>query len=268
MHDMPLVIFTVLSQLVIGAFVTLWWIDKKTNNVTKKTGLVLSVVLIGITGISLLVSMLHLGQPMHAYRAILNVGQSWLSREILFYGLFFGVSLLYTLFWYKDQAANRAKAGWLVLIAGVLAIFSSGMIYYIPAIPAWDSIITIMMFYLTALILGPLFTAIVLQIRGELKVNITYFSLASVAAGMIVLAVYISNLFGGLPEAVETAKIMTSQFIFWLRVVMFVGALALLSLACKNKQMRTTAIYSIVFAALVISEFLARFQFYESSVHL
>lgn len=268
MHDMPLVIFTLLSQLVIGGFVTLWWIERKTKNVTKKTGLTISIVLVLLTGISLLVSMLHLGQPMHAYRAILNLDESWLSREIAFYGLFFGVSLLYTWFWYKDQASNRNKIGWAVSIAGALAIFSSAMIYFIPAIPAWNGLTTILMFYLTSLILGPLFVAIILQVRGELKVNITGFSMTSIVAGIIVLAIYVFTLFGGLPEAVATAKMMTSQFIFWLRVITFVGALFLLGMAYKKQNMRTASIYSIAFAVLAVSEFLARYQFYEASVHL
>lgn len=124
MHDMPLVIFTILSQLIIGGFVTLWLMDRKTKTVSQKSGFILSIVLVLLTGISLLVSMLHLGQPLHAFRAILNLSQSWLSREIAFYGLFFFLSLIYTWFWYKDQAANREQLGWGLTIAGVLAIFS------------------------------------------------------------------------------------------------------------------------------------------------
>lgn len=268
MHDMPLVIFTILSQLVIGGFVTLWWIDRKTKGISKKTGLTISIVLIMLTGISLLVSMLHLGQPLHAYRAILNVDESWLSREILFYGLFFGVSLLYTWFWFKDQASNRDKMGWGVSIVGALAIFSSAMIYFIPSIPAWNGFTTIMMFYLTSLILGPLFVGAFLQIRGELKVNITGLSVGSIVAGLVVLVIYVFSLFGGLPEAAATAKEMTSHFIFWIRVITFVGALVLLGMAYKNKSMRTATIYSLAFAVLAVSEFLARYQFYETSVHL
>lgn len=268
MHDMPLVIFTILSQLVIGGFVTLWWIDKKTKGISKKTGLTISIVLVLLTGISLLVSMLHLGQPLHAYRAILNVDESWLSREILFYGLFFGVSLLYTWFWLKDDASNRNKVGWGLSVAGVLAIFSSAMIYFIPSIPAWNGLTTIMMFFLTSLILGPLFVGAFLQIRGELQVNITGFSVGSIFAGLLVLAIYVFSLFGGLPEATETVKLMTSQVIFWIRIVTFIGAFILLGMAYRNKGLRTATIYSIAFAVLAVSEFLSRYQFYETAVHL
>src|SRR5690606_750429 len=122
--------------------------------------------------------------------------------------------------------------------------------------------------FLTGLILGPLFVGAFLQARGELKVDLTRFSLRCIFAGMVVLAIYIFSLFGGLPEAVETAKIMTSQFIFWIRVMTFVGALILLTIAYKNKNRRSAAMYLFAFAILAVSEFIARVQFYETAVHL
>ena len=36
MHDLPLVIFTILSQLILGGFVTLWWIRSKKRLVYHK----------------------------------------------------------------------------------------------------------------------------------------------------------------------------------------------------------------------------------------
>lgn len=268
MHDMPLVIFTILSQLIIGGFVTLWWIDRKTKGVSQKTGFILSIVLVALTGVSLLVSMLHLGQPFHAYRAILNIDESWLSREIAFYGLFFFLSLIYTWFWFKEEEEKRRKLGWGLLIAGFLAIFSSAMIYYIPAYPAWNSLTTIFMFFLTAFILGPLFAGTFLKMRRELKIDVTPFALWSVFAGIVVLASYLFSLLGGLPEAVASLELMISQFVFWLRLITFVGAFVLLGIAYRNKRMRTTKMYVIAFVVLIVSEFLARYQFYVTAVHL
>lgn len=268
MHDMPLVIFTILSQLIIGGFAALWWIDRKTNSVSDKTGFIISVVLILLTGASLLVSMLHLGQPFHAYRAIFNLDESWLSREIGFYGLFFFLSLIYTWFWYKKQKGMRDKFGWAVVASGILAIFSSAMIYFIPAYPAWNSLTTILMFFLTAFILGPLFVGTILQIRGELKIDFIFLSFASVFFGIVFLAVYLFSLLGGLPEAVATAKLMTRQFIFWIRIGAFLGAFILLGMVYKNKRTGSAAIYSIAFILLAISEFIGRYQFYDTAVHL
>ena len=73
MHDMPLVIFTVLSQLVIGGFVTLWWLDRKNKSDYTKNRFAHFYFIRCVGGISFLVSILHLGQPFAAYRAILNI---------------------------------------------------------------------------------------------------------------------------------------------------------------------------------------------------
>ena len=63
MHDFPLVIFTILSQLILGGFVTLWWIDRKNTDISRKSGLLISISFLIMAGLSLVVSMLHLGQP-------------------------------------------------------------------------------------------------------------------------------------------------------------------------------------------------------------
>ena len=59
--------------------------------------------------------------------------------------------------------------GWITSIIGVIAIFSSAKIYMIPAIPAWDGVSTLFAFFLTSFLLGPLFVAAILAIRGEVS---------------------------------------------------------------------------------------------------
>ena len=53
MHDLPLVIFTILSQLILGGFVTLWWIDRKKAGISRKTGLLISISFLILGGLSL-----------------------------------------------------------------------------------------------------------------------------------------------------------------------------------------------------------------------
>ncbi|MEH6953752.1 dimethyl sulfoxide reductase anchor subunit family protein [Neobacillus drentensis] len=268
MHDLPLVIFTVLSQLAIGGFVTLWWFDRKNKTITRSTGLIISCSLVVLGVIAVLVSLFHLGQPFAAYRALLNIRVSWLSREVTFYGAFVGLSLLYAWFWLKDMPARRSLIGGIATIIGAIAIFSSAKIYMIPAIPAWNSVTTMFTFFLTSIILGPLFVGFLLAIRGELSMNISGISIFSLIAAAIVMILYFSSLQSGLPQAVEAARLTTHQFIFWIRLFTFVIAFAILSLSIKNKAMCNAKIYSFVFVLLLISEFLARFQFYETANHL
>ncbi|ETI68918.1 dimethyl sulfoxide reductase anchor subunit family protein [Neobacillus vireti] len=268
MHDLPLVIFTILSQLVIGGFVTLWWLDRKKCPISRQSGLMISISLVVLGAISVLISLLHLGHPFEAYRAILNIGVSWLSREVTFYGMFVGLSVLYTWFWLKDEAGKRSLIGGIASAIGVIAIFSSAKIYMIPAIPAWNSVTTLFSFFLTSLILGPLFVGAFLAIRGELSANISGISITALIAAAIVMVVYFSSLQGGLPQAVEAARLTTHQLLFWIRLFTFVIAFAILTFTFKNQYKQNNIIYSLVFVILFVSEFLARFQFYETAIHL
>ncbi|WP_338453077.1 DmsC/YnfH family molybdoenzyme membrane anchor subunit [Niallia oryzisoli] len=268
MHDLPLVIFTILSQLILGGFVTLWWLDRKYGGISQKTGLLISISFLILGGISLLVSMLHLGQPFHAYRAILNFGVSWLSREVTFYGAFIGLILFYTWFWYKDDGSKRGLIGWITAIIGVIAIFSSAKIYMIPSIPAWNGVNTLFAFFLTSLLLGPLYVAAILAIRNELGVNISGISISALIVTAVVMVVYFSSLFAGLPEAVETAKLTFKHILFWIRIVTFVTAFLLLGLSYRTSKWRSVKIYSAAFSVLLVSEFLGRFLFYETAIHL
>jgi anaerobic dimethyl sulfoxide reductase subunit C len=268
MHDLPLVIFTILSQLILGGFVTLWWIDRKRADISQKTGLLILISLLILGGLSLVVSMLHLGQPFFAYRAILNIGVSWLSREVAFYGTFIGLILVYTWFWYKEDRTKRSIIGCITSIIGVIAIFSSAKIYMIPAIPAWDGVSTIFAFFLTSLLLGPLYVASFLAIRGELIVNITGLSILTLVITAVVMVGYFSSLLTGLPEAVQSAALTFKHVFFWIRIILFMAASALLFLSYKNSKWRNVKIYSAAFAVLFISEFLGRVLFYETAIHL
>ena len=53
----------------------------------------------GLAGMAL--SMLHLGKPLRAWRAALNIRNSWLSREIVFFTAFFACSVL--LMFYRGE---------------------------------------------------------------------------------------------------------------------------------------------------------------------
>ncbi|WP_066303737.1 DmsC/YnfH family molybdoenzyme membrane anchor subunit [Bacillus sp. FJAT-29814] len=267
MHDMPLVIFTVLSQLAVGGFVTLWWIDRK-STIQRKTGLLISLSLVVIGGIAVLVSLFHLGHPFAAYRAILNIKVSWLSREVTFYGAFVGMSILYSWFWFKDVPVRRGIIGAVAAILGFLAIFSSAKIYMIPAIPAWNGMTTMFMFFLTSILLGPLFVGVFLVIRGELSMNITTVVLFGFIAAAIVMLLYFSGLQGGLPQAAESLRLATGHILFWVRLFTFIIAFAIVAITAIGKQKQSGITFSVVFVLILISEFFARLQFYETAVHL
>ncbi|WP_282437946.1 dimethyl sulfoxide reductase anchor subunit family protein [Desulfosporosinus shakirovi] len=93
-EEWPLMMFTLLAQLGVGTFIFLTIVrtvlESKENHKTaaqlKNTGFLAIGV---IMAIALVLSLFHLGTPSGAYRSLSNIGSSWLSREILFVGIFF-----------------------------------------------------------------------------------------------------------------------------------------------------------------------------------
>jgi Fe-S-cluster-containing dehydrogenase component/DMSO reductase anchor subunit len=140
---LPLVAMLVLTQLSVGAFAYLALLK------TASTVPMLAALLVAF--LSLGASTLHLGRPVYAFRALRMWRRSWLSREVLLFSLFAGVA-----------AASVIIPGLALAAAalGAAGITASAFIYLVPARPSWNSKSTLADFYLTALLLGPLFLAI------------------------------------------------------------------------------------------------------------
>jgi DMSO reductase iron-sulfur subunit len=131
----PLVAMLVLTQLAAGAFLYISILG------ARQTATIAALL---TAFFALGASTLHLGRPIHAMRALRMWRRSWLSREVL----------LFTLF---AAAATIPGLAPLAAALGFAGITASALIYLVPARPAWNSKLTIIDFYLTALLLGPLF---------------------------------------------------------------------------------------------------------------
>src|SRR5690349_23189130 len=141
---LPLVFMLVFTQLAVGAFLCL--------PIFHITGMVAIAAPLAVALLSLSSSMLHLGRPIHAYRAMKMWRRSWLSREVLAFSLFAGAASVCALLPLRAIEAGAALLG----LAGITA---SAFIYLVPARPAWNSKHTLLDFHLTAWLLGPLFLA-------------------------------------------------------------------------------------------------------------
>jgi DMSO reductase anchor subunit len=139
---LPLVAMLVLTQLSVGAFAYLA-VLKTTDRAP-----VLAALLVAF--LSLGASTLHLGRPVYAFRALRMWRRSWLSREVLLLSLFAGAAAV------SVFVPGLVPAAALLGAAGITA---SSFIYLVPARPAWNQKSTLVDFYLTALLLGPLFLA-------------------------------------------------------------------------------------------------------------
>ncbi|MCU0285147.1 MAG: dimethyl sulfoxide reductase anchor subunit [Acidobacteria bacterium] len=82
-------------------------------------------IFLGTGAMGLGLSTIHLGKKLRAYRAIFNIRNSWLSREILFFSLFYGMAGVYLLF-FPDHRLGIAAAA-----VGFISLFCIDKIYQV-----------------------------------------------------------------------------------------------------------------------------------------
>ena len=94
----PLILMLVLTQLSVGAF-TIGCILEATIAPDLEALFrplhATNALILGL--LALAASTCHLGRPLYAFRGILGWRHSWLSREILFFGLFAGLAVPYAI---------------------------------------------------------------------------------------------------------------------------------------------------------------------------
>lgn len=141
-EEWPLVLFTL-----IYAFMSGWIFAFITDDSLFKRFTFISV---GIAGMVL--SAFHLGKPFRAPRSLFNLKNSWLSREILFSGLFLASAFMY-LFISKSTIMLISTA-----IISLLLLLSIEMVYSV-AEKKYSTIIHSANSVLTALLFAFLFTS-------------------------------------------------------------------------------------------------------------
>jgi formate dehydrogenase iron-sulfur subunit len=148
----PLVVMTVLTQLSVGAFATIWLLQMLGQQARLNIAALVSLM---VGCLALGASTMHLGRPIHAYRALKMWKRSWLSREVLLFGCFSQISFLYAgLLWLNLPGSKVVGA--LTSLAGIAGVTASACIYLVRPRPAWNSKHTLGEFYLTGSLLGPL----------------------------------------------------------------------------------------------------------------
>ena len=154
--ETSLVVFTLLVQMAVGVFWAAQWVV----NYIPFSLYVMVGVCLGFGGFF---SFAHLGTRRNAWRAPFHLKKSWLSREILFVGLF-GVG------W--SAGLMPLPQLWLDIIRVVTSLFGVGLIfrmarvYRLRTMPAWDTWRTPAGFFITSILLGYLSVINFLQITG------------------------------------------------------------------------------------------------------
>lgn len=161
---LPLVIMLVLTQMSVGAFIVeyalhsfLGMLSETTADAVRPIHLGAALAL-GMLGLS--AAIFHLGRPFYAYRALLGLRTSWLSREILAFNVFAGVATLYVasaslgLLAHPVPIPWQNAAGAAAALSGIAAVMCSVMIYVDCRRPLWTLERTTSIFLLTCLVLG------------------------------------------------------------------------------------------------------------------
>ena len=163
MTERSLVAFTLLAQTAVGAFVTLGALDLWAGGLTGQPpahaltdGVLLAIG--PVMGAALLVSLLHLGTPGAAWRALANLRSSWLSREILFALLFTGTGASFAVLraTATGPAELRGALAAVAALCGVALVYAMSRVYRVRTLPALDTPLTTVSFFATALLLGTL----------------------------------------------------------------------------------------------------------------
>ena len=167
MNEMALLIFTLAEQTAVGAFaalVIMHLMGKNEASVRFKIGIVTFVVVF----VGIIASVFHLGQPLRALNVLAGLGSSWLSREILFIGLFALCVLVYAIFVKLDKDQLAKIIGIVGIVCGIAAVVATSLVYMLPGVPVWDSFTTPLQFFLTAIVCGiPLYGALVATFDGS-----------------------------------------------------------------------------------------------------
>ena len=151
----PLVVMLVLTQLATGGL-----LFELAGRIGGTGSMSLGLVSLGALVLGLLASLAHLGRPRLAYRAVIGVRHSWLSREVVCFGAFAKLAAASVLLGLVlPGAAERWPALGIGLAAGAVAsgvagVACSVMVYRVTRRPAWRGARVAVRFAGSAVVLG------------------------------------------------------------------------------------------------------------------
>ena len=206
----PLVVFTLITQAVIGAFLLLFFgpalfgMDLLSAESSPVTRGFLLFTMIGIEVYGLYTSTMHLGKPHRFYRAFNNLKYSPVSREVASVAIFFNALLAYailntfpTMFsWLLPDVMLAGLAtmfGLLAAVMGLISIYAMHKIYRIKARPFWNHWQVLTSFYGSMLTLGSILVGVFFAVNVFFTsaINTDVFTILSVLifTGLVIEAI-------------------------------------------------------------------------------
>jgi len=302
-HDWALIAFTILTQMSVGA---MWALGIAHYYANRKYGMEEAdrlsdralMALVPVIVLAFIASLFHLGDPLNSYRAVSNLGSSWLSREIFFGVLFAVLAVGFAILQWRKLGSFGMRNGiaWLAALAGLGLVLSEAMVYYtLESQPAWNSWATIVFFFVTTFLLGGLavgaaFVANYGYVQRKapgcadeqctlMRDALRWIAVASivlVGVELVVLPLYLASVAMGSAAGMASVELMAGPFrlALILRIALaFVGAGVFAVFLYQNAQsagrekVLGTLAYS-AFLIVLVAETLGRIIFYAAHVRI
>lgn len=297
---MPLVIMLVLTQLSVGAFLALALIKTYLYPQYLQTFRFIHLPLALSIGLcALAASIFHLGRPHLAFRAFLGVRTSWLSREIIAFGGFAKLAIIYAVAIFLP-GIEKFLVGtfgrhvldivmWLVVACGMAGILCSVMVYRDTRRPFWDNHSTTAKFLLSSVILGAGLTLLTSMVFGALHPDVSFSYLrdnfgfplgkiicaASIVKMLIEASVFLVNDDGHFSFIRKSAMLMARQLMvstLWRFGCGITGGVLLPALFMGLGDASKTGVYVVfsfmILVLLLAGELLERYLFFKAVVPL
>nr|MBA3655279.1 dimethyl sulfoxide reductase anchor subunit [Actinomycetota bacterium] len=260
----PLIAMTLLTQIALGAVAAtvLAELLLGAHRAGALTGGALCAA--GAGGLAMAVSLLHLGRPIQAWRALRNLRTSWLSREVALFGLFSVGAIAYAVAWFAGLPT--LGLGLLTVGLGAAGVYASGRLYLVPARPVWNSPRTLVAFFATALAMGPLVVALAVDRPAFGGVGVRLLLTAAAAGTVAQLFVYQALIervaSRGEREYRGTARLLFEHFraVFFMRIAFAAATCALVALATLGAA--SAGVLAGALACAGAGELIGRYLFY------
>lgn len=238
------------------------------------------ITLMGIMAVAIVMSMFHLGSVTNAMYTVMNIGSSWLSREILFAGLFLGMLVLT----YLMERSNKSL-GIVSIVTGVVgagAVFTMASVYATTIIPAWTHLNTYVGFFGTMIVFGAIGYGMMVALFDRKSMakepyvlfmkKASFAATAAIVVQLVMVPVYLTGLAGGGPAAQSSLAVLFDGN-SWLMVsrwlLTIVGGGMLIMSFYKYREAVSTKIPAFVYVAvgfILVGEFAGRYLFYLSGI--
>lgn len=268
MHQMPLVLFTVLIQASTGLLLFIGLSRLRptgTRAVASVKGLdAPQLFMWGLFILGLAASFFHLGKPVNAFNVLRGVAKgSPLSIEMVCVGVFGALTFLYTLLVRKNNKAQNAVLG-AAMLAGLALSYAVANVYVIVTIPLWDSLWTFVQFFMSVVALGAVGILFMLSRASGAGFGEAW-KKWNLSALLVLLALTVSttlySAWSGQMLGLAGAEAPLA-FLPLVRALLQVGGLFLLVMAARSEGGNASGLYAAVFLCIFGSELAGRIYFY------